>query len=74
MSWEFFLSFMCWWFVPRDDRHSHMWKHRFELDALVLKGGCQYHPGGKENTAAAHHAVGRRLKGLQLAGDGAIRK
>lgn len=35
---------------------------------LVLKGGCQYHPGGKENTVSAHHAVGRRFWGLRLAG------
>lgn len=41
---------------------------------LVLKEGCQNHPGGKKNTVSAHHAVGRRLEGLRLAGDGAIRK
>lgn len=38
------------------------------------KRRCHNHSGGKENPVSAHHAVGRRLGGLQLAGDGAIRE
>lgn len=34
------------------------------LDVLVLQGGCLNHPGGKENTVSAHHAVGGRLGSL----------
>lgn len=44
------------------------------LDVLVLKGGCPNHPGGKENTVSAHHALGGRLGSLRLIGDGAIRR